>query len=286
MMKRREFLISSATAVASGRAWGQGPDKAKLDRLSVMSLCFGSLLTGTARARPGRPGATLDIMDLAGMVAEHYGIHRVEYQHSDFPSTEAGYFQEFRSRMKKTNSRMTQINLEFGNLNISTPDPVVRLETIDLTKRWIDHAVALDCPRVMVIQGTFEPAVRQSAIETLKTMNAYGKTKHVFLTMEPRPGPWEVLVEVIKASGIWANPDCGNFPDKESRDAALPILYRMTAGSSHFKHMPDKFDTVEAIKISKEAGYKGIFSIEDFSRNSADPYAPVQTIRDILLANL
>jgi sugar phosphate isomerase/epimerase len=189
--------------------------------------------------------------------------------------------------MKKTNSRMTQINLEFGNLNIATPDPVVRLETIDLTKRWIDHAVALDCPRVMVNQGgTLEPAVRQSAIETVKTMNAYGKTKHVFLTMEPALAPWQVLVEVIKASGIWANPDCGNFPDKESRDAALPILYRMTAGSSHFKHLPEKYDTVESIKISKEAGYKGIFSIEDFSRNSADPYAPVQTIRDILLANL
>ena len=183
-MKRREFLISSATAAAAGSAWGQRPDQAKLDRISVMSLCFAPLLKGTARQ--GNPKATLDLMDLGGMVAERYGIHRVEFQHADFPSTEAGYFEEFRSRMKKANSQMNQINLEFANLNISSPDPVIRLETIDLTKRWIDHAVALDCPRVMVNQGDLAPEVRQTAIETLKTINAYGKTKNVSVTMENR----------------------------------------------------------------------------------------------------
>ena len=77
----------------------------------------------------------------------------------------------------------------------------------------------LDCPRVMVNQGTLAPAVRQTAIETLKTMNAYAKTKNVSVTMEPRwradarNVPWDVFVEVIKASGTCANPDCGNFPD-------------------------------------------------------------------------
>ena len=94
------------------------------------------------------------------------------------------------------------------------------------------------------------------------------------------------MVEVIKASGIGANPDCGNFPDKESRAAALPVLYRMTAGSSRIQHIPDKFDTAGAIRIAKEAGYKGVFSIETSSRNSRDPYAPVRAILDILLANM
>ena len=47
-------------------------------------------------------------------------------------------------------------------INLASPDPVLRLETIDLTKRWIDHAVMLGCPRVMVNQGTLAPDVRQS----------------------------------------------------------------------------------------------------------------------------
>ena len=81
---------------------------------------------------------------------------------------------------------MNQINLEFGQLNISSPDPVLRVETVDLTKKWIDHAIVLGCPRVMVNQGTLAPEVRQTAIDTLKTINAYGKTKKVFVTMENR----------------------------------------------------------------------------------------------------
>jgi sugar phosphate isomerase/epimerase len=260
------------------------PDQAKLDRIAVMSVCFAPLLKGTARA--GNPKATLDLMDLAGMVADRYGIHRVEFQQADFPSAESAYFQEFRSRVRKTNSQVNQINLDFANLNVSSPDLAIRLETIELTKRWIDHAAALDCPRVMVSHGGLAPAVRPSAIETLKTMNAYGKAKNVAVTVDPGTAPWEAVVEVVKAAGIGVNPDCGNFPDKESRAAALPILYRMTAGSSRVQHVPNKFDTADAIKIAKEAGYKGVFSIETSSRNSPDPHAPVRAILDILLASM
>ena len=290
VMKRREFFIGSAAAVATGSARGQRPDQAKLSRIGVMSLCFESLLKSAAR--PNDPKRTIAILDLAGVVAERYGIHRVEFQSTDFLSTEAGYFREFLSRMKKAKSRINQINLEFANLNISTPDPVLRLETIDLTKRWIDHAVTLDCPRVMVAQGTLAPEVRQSAIETLKTINAYARTRKVFVTMEPRwradarNVPWEVLVEVVKASGTWISPDCGNFPDKESQAAGLRVMYRLTAGSSHIKHIPEKFNTAGAIKLSKELGYKGIYTIEARSNNDPNPYAAVQTLLDILLANI
>jgi hypothetical protein len=282
-MKRREFLVSSAAAAAAGRAWGQRPDQAKLDRIAVMSPCFAPLIKGTARA--GNPKATLDLMDLGGMVAERYGIHRVDFQHVDFPSSEPAYLQEFLSRMKKAGSRTNQINLDFANLNVSSPDSVIRLETIELTKRWIDHAAALECPRVMLNHGGLAPEVRQSAIATLKTINAYGKTKNVFVTLDPG-NAWEAAVEGIKASGTYANPDCGNFPDKASRAAALPILYRMTAGSSRVTHAPEKFDTGDAIKMAKEAGYNGVFSITASARNSSDPYAPVQTVLDILLANI
>jgi hypothetical protein len=40
----------------------------------------------------------------------------------------------------------------------------------------------------MVNQGTLAPEVRQAAIDTLKTMNAYGKAKKVYIAMENRGG--------------------------------------------------------------------------------------------------
>ena len=278
-----------------------------------MSLCFNPVIKSAAH--PDDPKRTLDSLDLPDMVAERYGVHRVELQHSHFASTEPSYLEEYRGRLKKAKSQMNQINVEFGSLNISAPDPVLRLETIDLTKKWIDHAVMLGCPRVMVNQGTLAPEVRQSAIDTLKTINAYAKTKKVFVTIENRGGggggrggragaaaptvpdaaavpprppspPWEVVVEVIKASGIWANPDIGNFPNDEARAAGLRAMYPLSSGSSHCHYNPERYSEVDAIKISKEVGYKGLYSIEAGANNGPDPYTAVQTILDELLRDI
>ena len=316
MTNRRHFLMGAAAAAIAGssRAWGQA-DQAKRDRISVMSLDFNPILKSAAH--PDDSKRTLDILDYADMIAEHYGVHHVELQHSHFASTETPYLQEFRERLKKAKSQMNQINVEFGTLNISAPDPVVRLETIDLTRKWIDHAVTLGCPRVMINQGTLAPEVRQGAIETLKTINQYGKTKKVFLTMENRGGgggggrrgggaqppvpadaargnvpprppspPWETVVEVIKAAGIYANPDVGNFPDEEARHAGLRVMYPLSSGSSHCHYNPERYDEAAAIRISKEVGYKGLYSIEAGVNNGPDPYVAVQTILDELMRDI
>ena len=221
---------------------------------------------------------------------------------------------------------MNQINLEFGILNISATDPTLRLETIDLSKQWINHAVELGCPRVMVNQGTLALEVRQDAINTLRTIVEYGKTKKVFVTMENRggggggrgragapgtPAPagaqppaaptpfaatgpggpggrgpgatWDVVVEVIKAAGAYANPDIGNFPDEEARHAALRVMYLMTSGSSHCHYAPERWNFADAINISKEVGYKGLYSIE---HSGPDPYAAVQAVVEELLRDI
>ncbi len=311
MIKRREFLIGAAAAAGSAAAWGQGADPSKLERVGVMSYGFNLIIKSDAH--PDDPRRTLDILDFPGEMADRYGIHHVEIQHSHFRSTEPAYFEEFRSRLKKARSQMSQLVLEFGALNVSSADPVARLEAIDLTKRWIDHAVTLGCPRVMVNQGTLAAEVRPTAIETLKTMNAYARTRKVWVTLEnrddpprarrgragaatsdastavapapPRPHTWETEAEVIKAAGIWANPDISSFPDNQARETGLRTLYAMTAGSSHFKYMPNLFDSARAVQISKEAGYKGLYSIEA-EPLSAEPYPFVQTILGVLLQAL
>ena len=309
-MRRREFLIGAGLAAGAGKLRADRPDQARLDRIAIMSLCFNPVIKSAAH--PDDPKRTLDILDLPDMIAERYGVHHVELQHAHFTSTEPGYLEEYRGRLKRAKSQMNQINVEFGTLNISSPDPVLRLETIDLTKKWVDHAVMLGCPRIMVNQGTLAPEVRQSAIDTLMTVNAYAKTKKVFITMENRGGggggragtpapnpaatpqtpprppspPWEVVVEVIKASGIWANPDIGNFPDEEARAAGLRVMYPLSSGSSHCHYNPERYSEANAMKISKEVGYKGLYSIEAGANNGPDPYTAVQTILDELVRDI
>ena len=87
------------------------------------------------------PERTLELFDIGEMLADRYGVHKVEFQHYHIASTEPSYLKELRGRLAKSKSRATQINLEFGNLNISAPQQRDRVLAIDLTKMWVDHAV-------------------------------------------------------------------------------------------------------------------------------------------------
>jgi hypothetical protein len=99
-----------------------------------------------------------------------------------------------RARLEKVKSRATQINLEFSGLNISAPRKRDRLQAIDLTRAWIDHAALLGAQRVMINQGaqggtanvmpTHENKVY--SIPTLKIMADYGKSKGIIVSVETR----------------------------------------------------------------------------------------------------
>jgi hypothetical protein len=243
--------MSSGAGAASGVMWGQGQDPARLSRIGVMSLDFENILKDPAN--PSDPKRTLDIMDFPDMLAQRFGVHNVEMQHEHFLSTEPAYFQQFLGRVKKAKSVVSQINLEFEDVNVSAKEPVRRLECIDLTKQWIDHAVTLGCPRVMVNQGTLDPAVRPAAIETLKTINAYARTKNVFITFEVRGENWAVELDVIKASGILPHADCGWYPSDEARVKALRQIYPHTAGNSHVLTGSKIADSVKLARGSSQS---------------------------------
>ena len=158
-MRRREFLASAAaamTAAGSPTLWAQAqtPAKAKqstLDRIAIMTLNFQRILK--VPDVQDSPERTLDLFDIGEMIADKYGVHKVEFQHYHIASTEPSYLKELRSRLEKAKSRATQINLEFSGLNMSAPRLRDRLMAIDLTKAWVDHAVLMGAQRVMVNQG-------------------------------------------------------------------------------------------------------------------------------------
>jgi hypothetical protein len=306
MINRREFLIGSAVMAGAARGWGQTADRAKMNRVAVMSYSF-DLIMKSARSGDA-PQRTLDILDFPDEMAQRYGIHNLEIQQEHFLSTKPDYLGEFKNRLTKAQSRVTQLVLELGAHNISTTDPGVRSETIVLTNQWIDRAVFLSAPRVMINQGTLAPEVRTTAAETLKTIKAYADAKKVMVTVENRDDPpgyvsstvrdsaaaapterppqhtWEDEVQLIRAAGVWANPDMASFPDNAAREAGLRVMYAM-ATSSHFKYMPNLFDSARTMQISKEVGYKGLYSIEA-EPLTPHPYPFVQTILDVLLRNL
>ena len=318
-MRRREFLEVAAavglmgyvTRSVSSRA--RTPlqpkgDAAKLSRVAIMSLSFNSILKNPSQ--PDNPARTLDIMDLGQMYADRYGVHNIEMQHAHFPSTEPSYLKELRGRFAKTSSQVTNINLEFGPQNISAADPALRQQAVDRTKEWIDHAVALGCPRIMVNQGQPTPENKEVAIAALKAMGDYGKTRNVKVAMEnrgsgnargatppagstppappaaPAPPAYVLLVDIIKGSGTWANCDLGNFPDQDTQHGGIRAMLPLTDGNCHVKLNPARYDLPTALKLTVELGYKGLYSIEAPGGGQGDPHEAVQRIYDVLVANI
>jgi hypothetical protein len=99
---------------------------------------------------------------------------------------------------------MQQINLEIGPMFVSAADPILRIQCIDLTKRWIDHAVALNCPKVMVNQGSPSQENKEVMIAALKIVGDYGKSKGVKISMETRGGGGGGPADA-RAAGGWGS---------------------------------------------------------------------------------
>ena len=198
-MNRREFFSTAAgvAALASTRfGWAaQAVDpkvdwkkvrQSTLDRIAIMTLNFQSILK--VPDTQDSPNRTLELSDIGEMLADTYGVHKVEYQHYHLASVEPSYFKDLRSKLEKSKSRATQINLEFSGLNISAPQQRDRLLAIDLTKMWVDHAVALGAQRVMINQGQPTHENKVHSIPTLKAMADYGKSKNIIVSVETRGG--------------------------------------------------------------------------------------------------
>jgi sugar phosphate isomerase/epimerase len=63
----------------------------------------------------------------------------------------------------------------------------------------------------------------------------------------------------------------------------LRLMYPLAKTVSHVKWNPGKFDFAKAIRISKEMGFRGVYSLET---GGPEPYATVQKLLDRLLENL
>src|SRR5262249_26717579 len=308
-MRRREFLevaialglMEYATRSVSSRTRTRlqpKGDAAKLSRVAIMSLSFNSILKNPSQ--PDNPARTLDIMDLGQMYADRYGVHNIEMQHAHFPSTEPSCLKDLRERFAKTKSQVTNINLEFGPQNISAADPALRQQAVDRTKEWIDHAVALGCPRIMVNQGQPTQENKEVAIAALKAMGDYGKARNVMVAMEnrgsanaraaappppprprrPTPAPparpaYVPLGDIMKGSGTWANCDLGNFPDQDTQHGGIRAMLPLTDGNCHVKLNPARYDLPAALKLTVELGYKGLYSIEAPGGGPGDPHEAV-----------
>ena len=171
-----------------------------------------------------------------------------------------------------------------GIMSPCSPDPQVRAHAIDLTKQWMDRTAMIQCPSVMPNQGCCWTAILllPSTRSSRSPITAPQRTFRSSWSPGERL-PLDTLLKVIKEAGIYANPDIGNFGNEENTERGLRLMYPLAKTVSHVKWNPEKFSFATAIGISKEMGFKGVYSIES---GGPEPYAMQQQLLDYCVANL
>ncbi len=286
-LNRRDFLFGSAAAAAafgmSGLARAQdAATLAKLDRISLMTNDFdGTLPEIWDRSKKVAP-EKLDMMDLPDAVADRLHLHNLEVCNINLLSMEPSYIREFKERLHKAKSRVVDLVVEIdpratayrGYISVCSPNPEIRAHAIEETKKWIDIAAVLGSPSIMPDQGVhYLPQDLTPCIEGLKALVDYGKPKGVAVILEPRGEPLDQLVKLIKGSGAYSNPQIGT-------EEGLRLLYPLAHTVQHVNLSP-RSNLATAIKLSKELGFKGWFSIE--TDGGPDPWTPIQRVIDALL---
>ncbi|HWK10135.1 MAG TPA: hypothetical protein VNR64_08790, partial [Vicinamibacterales bacterium] len=119
-----------------------------------------------------------------------------------------------------------------------------------------------------------------------KELAAYARARGISLVVENHgdiaKNP-DVLVSILRSAGVGALPDIGNFPDDETRERGLKLMFPLAGAVAHAK-MRDNMDFGRCLQIANDAGFEGVWSIEASGRT--DPFVEVQTMADALNEHL
>jgi len=243
--------------------------------------------------RPHRTEPTeepLSITDFPGLIAERYGVSKVELCQMHVLSQEAEYLAKLKGALDEAGVSVVNVPIDVGNISVDNPD--WRAEDIAEIKTWIDVAEYMRSPRVRVNSGhpggaAFGPAALGDfdlsvTIASYKELAAYCQAKGMTLLLENHGGisadPRNIikLVEGVASPTFKLCPDFGNFAEEvryEGLEMMFPYAAVVHAKTHDFNEAgeQDRFDFGRCMEIMKASGYDGPVSIE-FEGQEGDQY--------------
>jgi sugar phosphate isomerase/epimerase len=276
------------------------PDKR--ERVGISTWSFHDFFPATRDKDSTLPETRIVLMDFPEMIADRYKVHNLEFVAPHFASLEPMYIEELKGKLLRAHSRLVNIPVDIEEISqaggLSDPDPQIRENAITASKKWIDVAKALGGRSVRCDPGKLNPEDLTPTVDSYTELAAYGKSKGIDVLIENHGGvgsehPEELIKLFTRVGGtfIGALPDFGNFPDEETRLRGLPLLFPYARTVCHAKGLEfdasgneTKFEFSKCVEISKQARYKGVYSIE--YEGTGDPYDGVAKVVDELVRYL
>lgn len=182
--------------------------------------------------------------------------------------------------------------------NFASPDPAVRAQGIELTKKWIEAASKMGAPIVRVFSGEIPKGYEDKwelvagwMVECYKECAAYGERFGVKIGIQNHGDMLqtaEQCIYVMKAvNSKWAGliVDTGSFrTDDPYKDieAVVPYAINWQVKESVFGLGSSvQTDYVKLMQIIKKGGYKGYLPVETLSERDK-PYDPFERVHGMM----
>lgn len=222
----------------------------------------------------------LTLLDVPQFYRDRFKVNRVEFWSYHFDSLEPAYLEQLKNKLRAAGSTLVNIQVD-TNYNLASADELKRRESIEHVKPWIDAAALLGSKAIRINPGN---GPVEKCVESMREVNAYAKSKgmplltenHFGIEMDP-----DVHLRIRDEAGpenFYTLPDFGNYSD-EVRYAALekilPYAYLVSAKAAEFRdnrgtleHVSYDFD--RCVRMAERAGFKGVYSVEQWTRNHPD----------------
>lgn len=293
-MDRREFVKRAAAtglfASIPVRA-RQGSSNHKRERLACNSWPFRAYFDTPGMQQFRNPTyPLLTQWEFPEFLADHFGIHNVEFLPQHFPDVQSATIEKIRAGLAKAKSRCCNLmGVDFSS-GVFAPD-TDRGALVREAERWLEVAGALDCPTITIALTGKEPANARVAAANLAPVvdAAHRRGKKVlFHNDDIKQESAEILTSVVAQLGrdrTGTCPDFGNFATK-SAAYALDQLRMLAPFASNICHAKNgiadhnvlyRDDFPGSMKVMQDAGFRGVYSLEFEGLG-----APMEGVRELM----
>jgi sugar phosphate isomerase/epimerase len=316
-LTRRSFLETLSTVAAGSVIAGSAPislfgaspqgkphtnfPTEPRQRIAVASYPFRMFIDAPGNRSRDTKLKGFPLTQFPAEVVEKFGVHGIEPLAQHFESTEPAYLEKFRGAVERAKVHIVNIPTHVRESFYDT-DAAMRQKAVDVSKKWIDVAVAVGSPGVRPhINGskTSKPDVDRAA-ESLRKLADYAAEKNVVVTIENDDPETEDAFFVVKVIDAVNHPYLRTLPDfansvlKGDLDFNYRAMKEMFARAYNISHVKDgeaddngkvlNIDIKKTFDIAKAANYRGFYSMEYDA--PGDPYPPTKKLIELTLQNL
>jgi len=282
-MNRRTFIFKTSGLVVTALllpSMSFAAPSTRMDRIGMGTVLFRNRFKQTKPKDLTSPTPELTLLDVPQFYRDRFAINQVEFWSYHFESLEPLYLERLKEKLTLAGSTLVNIQVD-TNYNLANADEAKRQESIAHVKPWIDAAAFLGAKAIRINPGS---GSLEQSIASMREVNAYAKSKHLPLLTENHFGlemDPDVHLRLRREAGpenIYTLPDFGNYSD-ETRYAALekilPYAYLISAKAAEFKNTGGilehvSYDFNRCVRMAEQAGFKGIYSVEQWTRSNPD----------------